>query len=89
MCFTVTRSYAADIIKENEFWVVNYGEAPPNGNSIRYLFYRFNGLTDLGILYLSAMNSTFSDIAVEWKWELKNACTLNLSTKELISTYKT
>jgi hypothetical protein len=35
LCFIVTRSYAADIIKENDLWVINYNEPPPNGNSIR------------------------------------------------------
>jgi hypothetical protein len=33
--FTVTRSYAADILLENDIWVINYGDAPPRGNSIR------------------------------------------------------
>jgi len=35
MWFCVVRSYAADIIKENDLWVLNYGEPPPPGNSIR------------------------------------------------------
>lgn len=33
--FSAPRSYAADVLKEQEFWVVNYGEGPEQHNSIR------------------------------------------------------
>jgi len=32
---TVQRAYVADIIKEQEFWVVNYGTMPESDNSVR------------------------------------------------------